>query len=47
MEKIDASKQTALAKEEKRRQAVDLRKKCMSPEEIGEITNVHQGMVCR
>ena len=47
MEKIDARKLSSAAQEEKRRQAVALRKKGMSHEEIGEIVGVHKGTVCR
>ncbi|HYQ72919.1 MAG TPA: helix-turn-helix domain-containing protein, partial [Gammaproteobacteria bacterium] len=45
MEKIDARKLPSSALEEKRRQAVRLRKKGLTRAEIGEIVGVHADTV--
>ena len=47
MEKIDARKLPSVALEEKRRQAVKLREKGMTLEEVGEIVGVHPTTVCK
>ena len=47
MDKIDARKLPPAAQEEKRRQAVALRKKGLPLKEIGELLQVHPNTVCR